>query len=264
MQKCWGAVHELGEVDWLEDDDATSDHNGQKEVSKHRLWSLWSRAQVSQRCADSSLSLSLSDSGMYADATQYGWVVAFMWGLLNQHCGPTYLFDIVHSQSFCVTSTLQVEVYSYVLDNQVCDECQGMHCNGRYAPYFCGSIHCLRYYCEHCWATIHSAPCTKNHRCFIKENGIRPWAINFFPSQARLETYGLTQVTKKNKKGQGTINFYHEPLFMWFHSFLSRFTHVTFVRLPDCKPPSFMYTFFSSSLLQSWSLTFATQYDSSL
>ncbi len=71
---------------------------------------------------------------------------------------------------------MQVEVKPYVLDDQVCDECHGSHCNGRYAPYFCGNIHCLRYYCEHCWATIHSAPGTQNHRCFIKENGDRPRA----------------------------------------------------------------------------------------
>ncbi len=73
--------------------------------------------------------------------------------------------------------SMQVEVKPYVLDDQMCDECHGSHCNGRYAPYFCGNIHCLRYYCEHCWATIHSAPGTQNHRCFIKENGGRPRAI---------------------------------------------------------------------------------------
>lgn len=80
----------------------------------------------------------------------------------------------------------QVEVKPYVLDDQVCDECRGLHCSGRYAPYFCGNIHCLRYYCEHCWASVHSAPGTQNHRCFIKENGDRPRAINFFPSQPRV------------------------------------------------------------------------------
>lgn len=68
----------------------------------------------------------------------------------------------------------------------MCDECQGLHCGGRYAPYFCGNIHCLRYYCEHCWSAIHSAPGTQNHRCFIKENGDRPRAINFFPTQPRV------------------------------------------------------------------------------
>ena len=80
----------------------------------------------------------------------------------------------------------QVEVKPYVLDDQVCDECHGMNCGGRYAPYFCGNIHCLRYYCEHCWAAVHAAPGTQNHRCFIKENGDRPRAINLFPSQPRM------------------------------------------------------------------------------
>ena len=80
----------------------------------------------------------------------------------------------------------QVEVKPYVLDDQICDECHGINCGGRYAPYFCGNIHCLRYYCEQCWAAVHSAPGTQNHRCFIKENGDRPRAINLFPSQPRV------------------------------------------------------------------------------
>jgi cytoplasmic polyadenylation element-binding protein len=80
----------------------------------------------------------------------------------------------------------KVEVKPYVLDDQICDECHGINCGGRYAPYFCGNIHCLRYYCEHCWAAVHSAPGTQNHRCFIKENGDRPRAINLIPSQPRL------------------------------------------------------------------------------
>jgi cytoplasmic polyadenylation element-binding protein len=74
----------------------------------------------------------------------------------------------------------KVEVKPYVLDDQNCDECRGLHCSGQYAPFFCGNIHCLRYYCEHCWSAVHSAPGTQNHRCFIKENGDRPRAINFF------------------------------------------------------------------------------------
>ncbi|KAL5471467.1 hypothetical protein EMCRGX_G029587 [Ephydatia muelleri] len=76
----------------------------------------------------------------------------------------------------------KVEVKPYVLDDQMCDECHGVQCGGRLAPYFCGNIHCLRYYCEHCWASVHSAPGTQTHRCFVKENGDRPRAINFYPS----------------------------------------------------------------------------------
>ncbi|XP_003383311.1 PREDICTED: cytoplasmic polyadenylation element-binding protein 2-like [Amphimedon queenslandica] len=74
----------------------------------------------------------------------------------------------------------KVEVKPYVLDDQICDECRGVNCDGQFAPFFCGNIHCLRYYCEHCWISVHSAPGTQNHRCFIKENGDRPRAINFF------------------------------------------------------------------------------------
>ena len=74
----------------------------------------------------------------------------------------------------------KVEVKPYVLDDQMCDECHGVQCGGRLAPYFCGNIHCLRYYCEHCWASVHSAPGTQTHRCFVKENGDRPRAINFY------------------------------------------------------------------------------------
>ena len=83
------------------------------------------------------------------------------------------------------TPLMKVEVKPFVLDDQVCDECLGMNCGGHYAPYFCGNIHCLRYYCEHCWASVHAAPGTQNHRCFIKENGCRPQAINLFPSQPK-------------------------------------------------------------------------------
>ena len=105
------------------------------------------------------------------------------WFLCQQQFIALLLFLDYHPFSL---APYQVEVKPYVLDDQVCDECQGMRCNGRYAPYFCGNIHCLRYYCEHCWAAVHSAPGTQNHRCFIKENGDRPRAINFFPSHARL------------------------------------------------------------------------------
>ena len=99
-------------------------------------------------------------------------------------CSPPSLS--LSSSSSSPSPFLQVEVKPYVLDDQICDECHGINCGGQYAPYFCGNIHCLRYYCEHCWAAVHSAPGTQNHRCFIKENGDRPRAINLFPSQPRL------------------------------------------------------------------------------
>ncbi|KAL0178493.1 hypothetical protein M9458_027387, partial [Cirrhinus mrigala] len=49
-----------------------------------------------------------------------------------------------------------VEVKPYVLDDQMCDECQGARCGGKFAPFFCANVTCLQYYCEYCWASIHS------------------------------------------------------------------------------------------------------------
>lgn len=37
----------------------------------------------------------------------------------------------------------------------MCDECEGAQCAGRYAPYFCGDVTCLQYYCESCWDRYH-------------------------------------------------------------------------------------------------------------
>ena len=75
----------------------------------------------------------------------------------------------------------KVEIKPYVLDDQVCDECHGLY-SPVYAPYFCGNIHCLRYYCHHCWASVHCTPGTKHHLCFIKQNRERPRIIKFFSS----------------------------------------------------------------------------------
>ena len=58
-----------------------------------------------------------------------------------------------HCSIFYPFPTWKVEVQPYVLDDQVCKECHG---RGRYAPYFCGNIHCLSYYCEHCWIIVHA------------------------------------------------------------------------------------------------------------
>ncbi|UXI20111.1 F-actin-capping protein subunit alpha [Sarcoptes scabiei] len=73
----------------------------------------------------------------------------------------------------------RVEVKPYVLDDQVCDECQGVRCNGKYAPYFCANITCLQYYCENCWATIHSRPGREFHKPLVKEGADRPRAVPF-------------------------------------------------------------------------------------
>lgn len=38
----------------------------------------------------------------------------------------------------------QVEVKPYVLDDQMCDECQGQRCGGKFAPFFCANVTCLQ------------------------------------------------------------------------------------------------------------------------
>ncbi|CAI4227559.1 unnamed protein product [Auanema sp. JU1783] len=49
----------------------------------------------------------------------------------------------------------RVEIKPYIMDDQMCDECQGKKCLSHYAPYFCGDISCLQYFCETCWDQIH-------------------------------------------------------------------------------------------------------------
>lgn len=76
-------------------------------------------------------------------------------------------------------SLSQVEVKPYVLDDQICDECQGGRCGGKFAPFFCANVTCLQYYCEHCWATIHSRPGREFHKPLVKEGADRPRAVPF-------------------------------------------------------------------------------------
>ncbi|XP_067129447.1 cytoplasmic polyadenylation element-binding protein 2-like isoform X2 [Centruroides vittatus] len=73
----------------------------------------------------------------------------------------------------------RVEVKPYVLDDQMCDECQGARCSGKFAPFFCANVTCLQYYCEHCWATIHSRPGREFHKPLVKEGADRPRAVPF-------------------------------------------------------------------------------------
>lgn len=68
----------------------------------------------------------------------------------------------------------RVEVKPYVLDDQMCDECHGVRCNGKFAPFFCSNITCLQYYCEQCWAIIHARPGREFHKPLVKEGGDRP------------------------------------------------------------------------------------------
>lgn len=73
----------------------------------------------------------------------------------------------------------QVEVKPYVLDDQMCDECQGARCGGKFAPFFCANVTCLQYYCEFCWANIHSRAGREFHKPLVKEGADRPRQIHF-------------------------------------------------------------------------------------
>ncbi|XP_076367823.1 cytoplasmic polyadenylation element-binding protein 2-like isoform X3 [Tachypleus tridentatus] len=73
----------------------------------------------------------------------------------------------------------RVEVKPYVLDDQMCDECQGARCGGKFAPFFCANVTCLQYYCEHCWATIHSRQGREFHKPLVKEGADRPRPVPF-------------------------------------------------------------------------------------
>ncbi|KAG7228887.1 hypothetical protein INR49_008665 [Caranx melampygus] len=72
-----------------------------------------------------------------------------------------------------------VEVKPYVLDDQLCDECQGARCGGKFAPFFCANVTCLQYYCEFCWANIHSRAGREFHKPLVKEGADRPRQIHF-------------------------------------------------------------------------------------
>uniref|UniRef100_A0A0K2UDY0 Putative RNAbinding protein orb2like [Acyrthosiphon pisum] n=1 Tax=Lepeophtheirus salmonis TaxID=72036 RepID=A0A0K2UDY0_LEPSM len=73
----------------------------------------------------------------------------------------------------------RVEVKPYVLDDQLCDECQGTRCGGKFAPFFCANVTCLQYYCEQCWATIHSRPGREFHKPLVKEGADRPRTVPY-------------------------------------------------------------------------------------
>lgn len=71
----------------------------------------------------------------------------------------------------------RVEVKPYVLDDQLCDECQGQKSAGKSAPYFCANVACLQYYCENCWVQIHSRAGREMHKPLVKEGADRPKCI---------------------------------------------------------------------------------------
>uniref|UniRef100_A0AAG5CRQ5 RRM domain-containing protein n=1 Tax=Anopheles atroparvus TaxID=41427 RepID=A0AAG5CRQ5_ANOAO len=73
----------------------------------------------------------------------------------------------------------RVEVKPYVLDDQMCDECHGQRCGGKFAPFFCANVTCLQYYCEQCWSLIHAREGREYHKPLVKEGADRPRAVPF-------------------------------------------------------------------------------------
>jgi cytoplasmic polyadenylation element-binding protein len=73
----------------------------------------------------------------------------------------------------------RVEVKPYVLDDQLCDECHGTRCGGKFAPFFCANVSCLQYYCEICWQSIHQGPGRDHHKPLVKEGADRPRSIQY-------------------------------------------------------------------------------------
>ena len=73
----------------------------------------------------------------------------------------------------------RVEVKPYVLDDQLCDECAGARCGGKFAPFFCANVTCLQYYCEACWASIHARAGREYHKPLVKEGADRPRSLPF-------------------------------------------------------------------------------------
>ncbi|CAF0948642.1 unnamed protein product [Rotaria sordida] len=73
----------------------------------------------------------------------------------------------------------RVEVKPYVLDDQLCDECAGARCGGKFAPFFCANVTCLQYYCETCWASIHARAGREYHKPLVKEGADRPRTLPF-------------------------------------------------------------------------------------
>ncbi|ESN94422.1 hypothetical protein HELRODRAFT_69117 [Helobdella robusta] len=73
----------------------------------------------------------------------------------------------------------RVEVKPYVLEDQICDECQGIRSGGKHAPYFCANVVCLQYYCDQCWAIVHSTPGREFHKPLVKDGADRPRTMPF-------------------------------------------------------------------------------------
>lgn len=63
----------------------------------------------------------------------------------------------------------RVEVKPYVLDDQMCDECQGSRCGGKFAPFFCANVTCLQV----------SSPLVLNKLCPLFPNTTTNLTVHF-------------------------------------------------------------------------------------
>ncbi|ESO04665.1 hypothetical protein HELRODRAFT_111676 [Helobdella robusta] len=73
----------------------------------------------------------------------------------------------------------RVEVKPYVLDDQLCDECNKTTGSGKYAPFFCANVTCLQYFCENCWSVVHARQGREFHKPLVKEGADRPRAMPY-------------------------------------------------------------------------------------
>lgn len=124
----------------------------------------------------------VSWSDAYSSALQYEWMlINYEFSAITGYCILSVLFanPFFFMVLFSISFLLQVEVKPYVLDDQLCDECQGTRCGGKFAPFFCANVTCLQYYCEYCWAAIHSRAGREFHKPLVKEGGDRPRHISF-------------------------------------------------------------------------------------
>ncbi|CAF4624580.1 unnamed protein product [Rotaria sp. Silwood1] len=99
----------------------------------------------------------------------------------------------------------RVEVKPYVLDDQLCDECAGARCGGKFAPFFCANVTCLQYYCEACWASIHARSGREYHKPLVKEGADRPRALPFHIKKKNMLPGSSSALSRTEQKSTENI-----------------------------------------------------------
>lgn len=114
-------------------------------------------------------------------------------------------------------SDKRVEIKPYVIEDQICDECEGQLCRHSYAPYFCGESGCLQYYCESCWDRVHyvTSEVRGNHRPMVR-TGDQTKVLPRPPHHASSNNYGqgrrLTHQVVQQPRGGYRPTGYHYHL----------------------------------------------------